>query len=94
MDDPAVAAFVEQLLCADADDIVLNMFSTFSRHIARLDPSPNPNPSPNPSPSPSPSPSPNPNLHPHLPQATAFYRREGYRRKCRPGDLVRVRIRP
>ena len=42
--DPAVAAFVEQLLCADADDIVLNMFSTFSRHIARLDPSPKPQP--------------------------------------------------
>ena len=36
VDDPAVAAFVEQLLCADADDIVLNMFSTFSRHIARI----------------------------------------------------------
>ena len=34
--DPAVAAFVEQLLCADADTIVLNMFSTFSRHIARI----------------------------------------------------------
>jgi hypothetical protein len=34
--DPAVAAFVEQMLCADADEIVLNMFSTFSRHIARI----------------------------------------------------------
>ena len=31
-----MAAFVEQMLCADADDIVLNMFSTFSRHIARI----------------------------------------------------------
>ena len=26
----------------------------------------------------------------HFKEATAFYRREGYRRKCRPGDLVFV----